>query len=270
MHNGLGTVVHAETRFRGPALVYQGITIGDSYGSRPGVPEIGVASPSRRRMLGPWRRARGRLLDRWRGCSGDTRCPVWPHRIRQPARIKPLSDPAGWRRCSGSRSRRRPRGRRMSLKVAMVCPRYRAGVGRHRDARVAARAPARREAEVEVLTQTSDRSLPRVEHRARRLGPPVQSAVPERELRLGALRVGLPGARAQLVGCRARARLSRAAGARCGAQWCRAPRLHAALSRHRSHDAPAGPTRRLSSCRSVAGRAGATGSSVSRLPSDAC
>jgi len=41
MHNGLGTVVHGKTRFHGPALVFQGVTIGDSYGGRPGVPEIG-------------------------------------------------------------------------------------------------------------------------------------------------------------------------------------------------------------------------------------
>ncbi len=41
MHNGLGTVVHPDVRFNGPALVFQHTTLGNSKGVSDGSPTIG-------------------------------------------------------------------------------------------------------------------------------------------------------------------------------------------------------------------------------------
>jgi serine O-acetyltransferase len=41
MHNGLGTVVHGDTRFLGPAVVFPGVTLGNSWGRRGGAPTLG-------------------------------------------------------------------------------------------------------------------------------------------------------------------------------------------------------------------------------------
>jgi serine O-acetyltransferase len=41
MHNGLGTAVHSKVVIRGPAIIFQNVTIGESMGSRPGTPVIG-------------------------------------------------------------------------------------------------------------------------------------------------------------------------------------------------------------------------------------
>ena len=94
MHNGLGTVVHAETRFRGPALVYHGITIGDSYGSRPGVPEIGshVLLGAGCSVLGGVRVGDFSIVGAGAVVTRDV--PSGHVAYGNPARIKPLSDPA--------------------------------------------------------------------------------------------------------------------------------------------------------------------------------
>ncbi|HEY6794068.1 MAG TPA: hypothetical protein VI248_05245 [Kineosporiaceae bacterium] len=42
MHNGLGTVVHEDTQFCGPALVFHHVTLGNSVGATDGAPEIGA------------------------------------------------------------------------------------------------------------------------------------------------------------------------------------------------------------------------------------
>jgi serine O-acetyltransferase len=41
MHNGLGTVIDANVVFEGPALVFQGSTLGHTIGGREGCPVIG-------------------------------------------------------------------------------------------------------------------------------------------------------------------------------------------------------------------------------------
>lgn len=41
VHNGMGVVVHTQVRFRGPALIFHNVTIGNSKGFRDGVPVIG-------------------------------------------------------------------------------------------------------------------------------------------------------------------------------------------------------------------------------------
>ncbi|MBV9363305.1 MAG: glycosyltransferase [Solirubrobacterales bacterium] len=94
MHNALGTVVHAETRFRGPALVFQGVTIGDSYGSRSGVPEIGshVLLGAGCSILGAVRVGDFAMV----GAGAVVTCDVPSGHVAygNPARVKPLSDPA--------------------------------------------------------------------------------------------------------------------------------------------------------------------------------
>ncbi|MGI8968235.1 MAG: serine O-acetyltransferase [Chloroflexota bacterium] len=41
MHNGMGTVIHVDVRFRGPALINHNVTLGASYGHSDEAPEIG-------------------------------------------------------------------------------------------------------------------------------------------------------------------------------------------------------------------------------------
>lgn len=41
MHNGLGTVIHDATVFRGPAIIFHHVTLGNSLGRNPGAPQIG-------------------------------------------------------------------------------------------------------------------------------------------------------------------------------------------------------------------------------------
>jgi serine O-acetyltransferase len=41
MHNGLGTVVHSRVEFRGPAVVFHNVTIGNRHIADEGVPRIG-------------------------------------------------------------------------------------------------------------------------------------------------------------------------------------------------------------------------------------
>ena len=41
MHNGLGTVIHPDAEFQGPAVVFQGVTIGRTLGPDDGCPVIG-------------------------------------------------------------------------------------------------------------------------------------------------------------------------------------------------------------------------------------
>jgi serine acetyltransferase/2-polyprenyl-3-methyl-5-hydroxy-6-metoxy-1,4-benzoquinol methylase len=41
MHNGLGTVIHTQVKFRGPAVVYHNVTIGMSHRVEDGAPTIG-------------------------------------------------------------------------------------------------------------------------------------------------------------------------------------------------------------------------------------
>jgi serine O-acetyltransferase len=41
MHNGLGTVVHSRVQFRGPAVVFHNVTIGNRHIADEGVPRIG-------------------------------------------------------------------------------------------------------------------------------------------------------------------------------------------------------------------------------------
>jgi serine O-acetyltransferase len=41
MHNALGVVIHPGVRFEGPAIVFHGVTLGNSWGRREGVPVVG-------------------------------------------------------------------------------------------------------------------------------------------------------------------------------------------------------------------------------------
>ena len=41
VHNGMGVVVHTQAQFRGPALIFHNVTIGNSKGLLDGVPVIG-------------------------------------------------------------------------------------------------------------------------------------------------------------------------------------------------------------------------------------
>ncbi|MGA2924693.1 MAG: glycosyltransferase [Solirubrobacteraceae bacterium] len=94
MHNGLGTVVHADVRFRGPALVFHGVTLGDSYGSRPGVPEIGchVLLGAGCSVLGGVRIGDFAIVGAGAVVTRDV--PRGHVAYGNPARITPLSDPA--------------------------------------------------------------------------------------------------------------------------------------------------------------------------------
>ncbi len=93
-HNGHGTVVHAEVRFRGPALVLQGVTIGESNGGRPGVPEIGshVLLGARCAVLGGVRVGDFAIVGPGAVVTRDV--PAGHGAYGNPARIKPLPDPA--------------------------------------------------------------------------------------------------------------------------------------------------------------------------------
>ena len=95
MHNGVGTVVHADVRFRGPALVFHGVTLGHSYGSRPGVPEIGahVLLGAGCSVLGGVRIGDFAIVGAGAVVTRDVPCGHAAY--GNPARIKPLSDPAG-------------------------------------------------------------------------------------------------------------------------------------------------------------------------------
>lgn len=42
LHNGLGVVIHDGTRFRGPAIVFHGVTLGNSWTTDDGAPTIGT------------------------------------------------------------------------------------------------------------------------------------------------------------------------------------------------------------------------------------
>jgi serine O-acetyltransferase len=57
MHNALGVVVHPEVRFEGPAIIFHGVTLGNSWGRREGVPSIGshVLIGAGASVLGPVR-----------------------------------------------------------------------------------------------------------------------------------------------------------------------------------------------------------------------
>jgi serine O-acetyltransferase len=41
MHNALGVVMHPDVKFEGPAIIFQGVTLGNSWGQREGVPRLG-------------------------------------------------------------------------------------------------------------------------------------------------------------------------------------------------------------------------------------
>jgi glucosyl-dolichyl phosphate glucuronosyltransferase len=93
MHNALGTVVHADVRFRGPALVFHRVTIGHSYGSRSGVPEIGshVVLGAGCAVLGGVRIGDFAIIGAGAVVTRDV--PSGHAAYGNPARIEPLSDP---------------------------------------------------------------------------------------------------------------------------------------------------------------------------------
>jgi serine O-acetyltransferase len=93
MHNGLGTVVHGGVRFRGPALVFHHVTIGNSYGSNEGVPEIGsyVVIGVGAAVLGNVKVGDCSLVGAGAVVTHDV--PAWHVAAGNPAVLKPL-DPA--------------------------------------------------------------------------------------------------------------------------------------------------------------------------------
>lgn len=104
MHNGLGAVVHPDTAFRGPALVFHHATLGNSKGLEDGAPTIGsrVLIGAGACVLGPVRIGDGCIVGANAVVTEDV--PDGQMAAGNPARLRP-ANPATLDRIFGPAAR---------------------------------------------------------------------------------------------------------------------------------------------------------------------